>query len=94
MTKPRRTIVALVIASLLAVGVHVAPTAAQAAVDFSEATLLVGTALMGDVAVQAIAPSLHGPTVGFWSWVSIIAGAVALFARIWCEGDDNENWGC
>ena len=94
MPKPRRTIVALVIASLLAVTMHVAPQAAQATVDFSQATLLVGTTLVGGSGAHTIVPSLQGPTVGFWSWVSIIAGAVALFARIWCEGEDNENWGC
>lgn len=101
MTKPKRTLVALLIASVLAASVQVAPSVAEEAVQFGAhvaamGTFLVDSTLLNPAGVPVITPDRMGPQVGFWSWVGIIASGVALFVRIWCHEDVNEggNWGC
>ena len=97
MRKARRSVVALVIASMLAVITHTAPNAVETVGEYSAAMVAVGgTLLLGGGAAQIAAPNHYSPTFGFWSWVRVIASAVALFVMIWCHDDVNEgdNWGC
>ena len=97
MLKTRRSVVALVIASMLAVIMHTGPNAVGTVGEYSAAMVAMGgTLLLGGSAAEIAAPDHYGPTVGFWSWVRVIASAVALFVMVWCHDDVNEgeNWGC
>ena len=96
MPKARRPVVALVIASMLAIMMHTAPTAVETVGEYSAAMVVMGGTLLGGTTAQMAAPNQFGPTIGFWSWVRVIAAGVALFAMVWCHEDVNEggNWGC
>ena len=80
----RKLVALVVVASTVALGVHLAPAPVDSGLDQFKTVAAAGMVNLGVV--------VHlGPQAGFWDWVRVVASAVTVFITVWCM---ESRWGC